>query len=78
MLININAQSKYAPICFQIKDSIVADNKVIASEFNNFFNSIATKFDSRFMLGMLYLLLHIYFLVISTLFDAIASLSRTP
>ena len=47
MLININAQTKYAPICLQIKDSIVTDNKVIANEFNNFFNSIATKIDSK-------------------------------
>ena len=47
MLININAQSKYAPICLQIKDSIVTDSKVIANEFNNFLNSIATKNDSK-------------------------------
>ena len=43
MLIKINAQTKYAPICVQIKDSIVADNEVIANEFN----SIATKIDSK-------------------------------
>ena len=36
VLININTQTKYAPICLQIKDSTVADNKVIANEFNNF------------------------------------------
>ena len=33
VLININAQTKYAPICLQIKDSIVTDSKVIANEF---------------------------------------------
>ena len=32
-LININTQTKYAPICLQIKDSIVTDSKVIANEF---------------------------------------------
>ena len=47
VLININTQTKYAPICLQIKDSIVTDSKVIANEFNNFFNSIATKIDSK-------------------------------
>ena len=47
VLININAQTKYAPICLQLKDSIVTENKVIAKEFKNFFNSIATKFDSK-------------------------------
>ena len=47
VLININTQTKYAPICLQIKDSIVTDNKVIGNEFNNFFNSIATKIDSK-------------------------------
>ena len=47
VLININTQTKYAPICLQIIDSIVTDNKVIANEFNNFFNSIATKIDSK-------------------------------
>ena len=47
MLININTQTKYAPICLQIKDSIVTDNKAIVNEFNNFFNSIATKIDSK-------------------------------
>ena len=49
MLININTQTKYARICLQIKDSIVTDKKVIANEFNNFFNSIATKIDSKIM-----------------------------
>ena len=43
VLININTQTKYAPICLKIKDSIVTDNNFIANEFNNFFNSIATK-----------------------------------
>ena len=43
MLINIHVQTKYAPICLQIKDSIVTHNKVIVNEFNNFLNSIATK-----------------------------------
>ena len=47
VLMNINTQIKYAPICLQIKDSIITDNKVIANEFNNFFNSIATKIDSK-------------------------------
>ena len=47
VLININTQTKYAPICLQVKDSIVTDSKVIASKFNNFFNSIATKIDSK-------------------------------
>ena len=47
MLININYQTKYAPICLQIKDSILADNKVIVNKFNNFFNLIATKIDSK-------------------------------
>ena len=37
VLININTQTKYAPICLQMKDSIITDNKVIANEFNNFF-----------------------------------------
>ena len=31
----------------QIKDSIVTDSKVIANEFNNFFNSIASNIDSK-------------------------------
>ena len=44
VLININTQTKYAPICLQMKDS---DNKVIANEFINFFNSIATKIESK-------------------------------
>ena len=44
---NINTQTKYAPICLQIKDSIVTDSKVIANEFNNFFNSIASSIDSK-------------------------------
>ena len=47
VLININTLTKYAPVCLQIKDSIVTDNKVIANEFNNFFNSIATKIDFK-------------------------------
>ena len=47
MLININTQTKYVPISLQKKDSIVTDNKVIANEFNNVFNSIATKIDSK-------------------------------
>ena len=47
MLININTQTKYAPICLQINDSIVTENKVITNEFNNFFRSIATKIDSK-------------------------------
>ena len=37
----------YVPICLQIKGSIVTDNKIIANKFNNFFNSIATKIDSK-------------------------------
>ena len=47
MLININTQTKYAPIYLQIKDSIVTDNRAIANKFNNFFNSIETKIDSK-------------------------------
>ena len=47
VLTNINTQTKYAPICLQIKDSIVTDSKVIANEFNNFFNSIASSIDSK-------------------------------
>ena len=47
ILININTQTNYAPICLQIKDSIVTDSKVIANEFNNFFNSIASNIDSK-------------------------------
>ena len=43
---NINTQTKYAPICLQIKDSIVTDSKVITNKFNNFFNSIASNIDS--------------------------------
>ena len=44
---NINTQTKYAPICLQIKDSIVTDSKVITNKFNNFFNSIASNIDSK-------------------------------
>ena len=44
---NINTQTKYAPICLQIKDSTVTDNKVLANKFNNFFNSITTIVDSK-------------------------------
>ena len=44
---NINTQTKYAPICLQIKDSIVTDSKVIANEFNNFFNYIVSNIDSK-------------------------------
>ena len=47
MLININTQTKYAPIYLQINDSILTDNRVIANEFNSFFSSIATKIDSK-------------------------------
>ena len=47
VLININTQTKYAPICLQIKESILTDKKVIKNKFNNFFNSIATKIDSK-------------------------------
>ena len=47
ILININTQTNYAPICLQIKDSIVTDSKVVANEFNNFFNSIASNIDSK-------------------------------
>ena len=47
MLININTQTKYAPIYLQIKDSIVTDNRAMANKFNNFFNSIETKIDSK-------------------------------
>ena len=47
VLTNINTQTKYAPICLQIKDSIVTDSKVIANKFNNFFNSIASNIDSK-------------------------------
>ena len=47
MLININTQTKYAPICLKIKNSVVTDSKVIANEFNNFFNSIASNIDSK-------------------------------
>ena len=47
ILININTQTNYAPICLQIKDSIVTDSKVIANEFNNFFNSVASNIDSK-------------------------------
>ena len=41
MFININTETIYAPICLEIKDSIITDNKVNANEFNKFFNSIA-------------------------------------
>ena len=41
MFININTQTKYAPICLEIKDPIVTDSKVNANKFNKFFNSIA-------------------------------------
>ena len=44
---NINTQTKYAPICLQIKDSIVTDSKVITNKFNNFFNSIASNINSK-------------------------------
>ena len=47
MLININTQTKYAPVRLQIKDSIVTDSKVIANKFNNFFNSIASNTDFK-------------------------------
>ena len=47
VLININTQTKYAPIYLQIKDSIVTDNRAMANKFNNFFNSIETKIDSK-------------------------------
>ena len=43
---NINTQTKYAPICLQIKDSIVTDSKVITNKFNNFFNSTTSNIDS--------------------------------
>ena len=46
-LININTQTKHAPICLQITDSIVTDGKVIANEFNNFFNLIASSIDAK-------------------------------
>ena len=46
ILININTQTNYAPICLQTKDSIVTDSKVIANEFNNF-NSTASNIDSK-------------------------------
>ena len=36
ILININTQTNYAPICLQIKDSIVTDSKVIANKFTTF------------------------------------------
>ena len=47
VLININIQTKYESICLQLQDSIARDNKVIANEFNNFFNYIASKIDSK-------------------------------
>ena len=47
VLINRNTETKYAPIYLQIKESIVTDSKVIANEFNNFFNFIASNIDSK-------------------------------
>ena len=47
VLININTQTKYAPICLQIKDSVVIDSKVIENECNNLFKSIASNIDSK-------------------------------
>ena len=47
VLININTQTNYEPICLQIKDSVVTDSKVIANEFNSFFNSIASNIDFK-------------------------------
>ena len=47
VLININTQTKYAPICLQIKDSVVIDSKVIENEYNNLFKSIASNIDSK-------------------------------
>ena len=47
VLRNINTQTKYAPIYLQIQESIVTDNRAIANKFNNFFNSIETKIDSK-------------------------------
>ena len=47
ILININTQTNYAPICLQIKDSIVTDSKVVANKFNNLFNSMASNIDSK-------------------------------
>ena len=44
---NINTQTKYAPICLQIKDSVVIDSKVIENECNNLFKSIASNIDSK-------------------------------
>ena len=47
VLININTQTKYAPIYLQIKDSVVTDSKIIANEFNSFFKLIASTIDYK-------------------------------
>ena len=46
-MININSQSRFSPNCLKIKDALVTDKDKIANEFNNFFNSIASKIDSK-------------------------------
>ena len=46
-VININSRSRFSPNCLKIKDALVTDKDKIANEFNNFFNSIASKIDSK-------------------------------
>ena len=46
-VININSQSRFSTNCLKIKDALVTDKDKIANEFNNFFNSIASKIDSK-------------------------------
>ena len=46
-VININSHYRFSPNCLKIKDALVTDKDKIANEFNNFFNSIASKIDSK-------------------------------
>ena len=46
-IINLNLQSKNVPNSLKISDSIVNDKNIVVNEFNDFFNSIALKIDTK-------------------------------
>ena len=46
-IINLNPKSKNIPKSLKETDSIVTDNNVVFNESNDFFNSIASKIDTK-------------------------------
>ena len=46
-LINLKSKSRFTPTCLKTKETLITDKTKVANEFNNFFNSIASKIDDK-------------------------------